>query len=96
MTSRERQGWIIVGAIFVTMFFIWGGINCGAVFFVPVLKTFGWTRAKLSVAVSIGWITGGAAGPLIGLIADRVNPKKMMIVGATITGLLWLGLSRAT
>ncbi len=96
MTDRERQGWIIVGAIFVTMFFIWGGINCGAVFFVPVLKTFGWTRAKLSVAVSIGWITGGAAGPLIGLIADRVNPKKMMIVGATITGLLWLGLSRAT
>ncbi len=96
MTSRERQGWIIVGAIFVTMFFIWGGINCGAVFFVPVLKTFGWTRAKLSVAVSIGWITGGAAGPLIGMIADRVNPKKMMIVGATITGLLWLGLSRAT
>jgi MFS family permease len=96
MTDRDRQRWIIVGAIFATMFFIWGGINCGAVFFVPVLKTFGWTRAKLSVAVSIGWITGGAAGPLIGMIADRVNPKKMMIVGATITGLLWLGLSRAT
>ncbi|MGH7779920.1 MAG: MFS transporter [Candidatus Binataceae bacterium] len=96
MTNQERQGWIIVGAIFVTMFFIWGGINCGAVFFVPVLKTFGWSRAKLSVAVSIGWITGGAAGPLIGLIADRVNPKKMMIVGAAVTGLLWLALSRAT
>ncbi|HUY26514.1 MAG TPA: MFS transporter [Candidatus Binataceae bacterium] len=96
MLDRERRGWIIVGAIFVTMFFIWGGINCGAVFFVPVLKTFGWTRAKLSVAVSIGWITGGAAGPLIGLVADRVNPKKMMIVGATVTGLAWLALSRAT
>ncbi|MHB8384648.1 MAG: MFS transporter [Candidatus Binataceae bacterium] len=96
MTDRERQGWIIVGAIFVTMFFIWGGINCGAVFFVPVLKTFGWTRAKLSVAVSIGWITGGAAGPIIGMIADRIDPKKMMIVGAAITGLAWIGLSRAT
>ncbi len=96
MSKRERQAWFVVGAIFVAMFFIWGGINSGAVFFVPVLKTFGWTREKLSVALSIGWITGGAAGPAIGWIADRVNPKKMMIFGAAITGLLWLALSRAT
>ena len=95
MTVRERRGWLIVGAIFVTMFFIWGAINCGAVFFIPVLKEFGWTRAKFSVALSIGWVTGGAAGPLIGWLADRVDPKKMMVVGATITGLLWLALSRA-
>ncbi|MDB5108020.1 MAG: hypothetical protein JWM69_961 [Candidatus Binatus sp.] len=78
------------------MFFIWGAINSSAIFFVPILKTFGWTRAKLSVALSIGWITGGAASPLIGWIADRVNPKRMMIVGATVTGLAWLALSRAT
>lgn len=96
MTKRERQGWIVVGAIFVTMFFIWGAINSGAVFFVPIVKTFGWTRAKLSVALSIGWITGGAAGPLIGWLADRVDPKRMMVTGAIITGLLWLTLSRAT
>jgi MFS family permease len=96
MTNRERHGWIVVGAIFVTMFFIWGAINSGAVFFVPILKSFGWTRARLSVAFSIGWVTGGAAGPLIGWLADRVNPKKMMTVGAIITGLLWFALSRAT
>ena len=96
MTDRERRGWIIVGAICVTMFFIWGAINSSAVFFVPVLKYFGWTRAKFSTALSIGWVTGGAAGPVIGWLADRVNPKKMMIVGATITGILWVLLSRAT
>jgi MFS family permease len=39
---------------------------------------------------------GGTAGPLIGWLADRVNPKKMMTVGAIITGLLWFALSRAT
>src|ERR1019366_7615188 len=96
MTNRERHGWIIVGAIFVTMFFILGAINAGSVFFVPILKHFGWSRAKLSIVFSIGWVTGGAAGPLIGWLADRINPKKMMIVGATITGLAWLVLSRAT
>jgi MFS family permease len=50
----------------------------------------------LSSALSIGWVTGGAASPLIGWLADRVNPKKMMIVGATITGVLWILLSRFT
>lgn len=96
MTERERHGWIIVAAIFVTMFFIWGAINSGAVFFVPVLKTFGWSRAKLAFALSIGWVTGGAAGPFIGWIADRVDPKRMMVTGALVTGLLYLVLSRAT
>jgi MFS family permease len=96
MTAQERTGWIIVCAIFVAMFFIWGSINCGAVFFVPVLKHFGWTRARLSVALSAGWITGGAAGPLIGWLADRINPKRMMVIGATISGLAWFALSRST
>jgi MFS family permease len=96
MTDRDRRGWIIVGAICVTMFFIWGAINSTPVFFVPVLKYFGWTRAKLSTALSIGWVTGGAAGPLIGWLADRVNPKKMMIVGAAVTGVLLVLLSRFT
>jgi len=96
MTDRDRRGWIIVGAICVTMFFIWGAINSGAVFFVPVLKHFGWTRAKLSIAFASGWVTGGATGPLIGWLADRVNPKKMIVVGATITGVLYILLSRAT
>ena len=96
MTDRDRRGWIIVGAICVTMFFIWGAINSSAVFFVPVLKYFGWTRAKFSSALSIGWVTGGAALPLIGWLADRINPKKMMIVGSTITGVLWILLSRFT
>src|SRR5215470_10216618 len=96
MSDRDRRGWIIVGAICVTMFFIWGAINSSAVFFVPVLKYFGWTRAKFSSALSIGWVTGGAALPLIGWLADRINPKKMMIVGSTITGVLWILLSRFT
>jgi MFS family permease len=95
-TEQDRRGWIIVGAIFLTMFFIWGAINSSAVFFVPIIKYFGWSRTRLSIAFSIGWVTGGAAGPLIGWIADRVNPKKMMMVGAIITGLAYLVLSRAT
>src|ERR1700694_685872 len=52
-------------------------------------------RTRLTVAFSIGWITGGAAGPRIGWLADRINPKRMMAAGAIITGLAWFALSRA-
>jgi MFS family permease len=48
------------------------------------------------MALSIGWVTGGAAGPAIGWLADRINPKWMMLTGAVVVGLLWLALSRAT
>lgn len=96
MNDRERRGWITVGAIFATFFFIWGAINSSSVFFVPVIKYFGWTRARMSIALSIGWVTGGAAGPVIGWLSDRIDPKKMMVVGATVTGLAWLALSRST
>ena len=95
MTDREREGWIVVGAIFVTMFFIWGAINSGSVFFVPVLKYFGWSRAKLSIVFSIGWVTGGAAAPVIGWLADRVSARQLMIAGAAATGVGWCVLSRA-
>jgi MFS family permease len=95
MTDRERRGWIIVGAICVTMFFIWGAINSTAVFFVPVLKHFAWTRAKFSFALSVGWVTSGVALPLIGWLADRVNPRRMILLGAAVTGVLWVLLSRA-
>jgi MFS family permease len=96
MNGRDSRRWVIVGALFITMFFIWGAINSGAVFFVPILTHFGWSRAKLSVVFSIGWVTGGAAGPLIGWLADRIDPKKMMVLGAAVTGLGWLALSQAT
>jgi MFS family permease len=96
MSERDRRGWLVVGAIFVTMFFIWGAIYSGGVFFIPVLEYFGWTRAKFSLALSISWVTGGAAAPAIGWLADRINPKWIILTGAVIVGLLWLALSRAT
>jgi MFS family permease len=96
MTDRDRRGWIVVGAIFIATLFIWGAINSSAVFFVPLLNHFHWSRETLSKGFSVGWVTGGLAGPLIGWGSEKVNPKWMMVIGATVTGLLWVALSHAT
>ncbi len=95
MTARERQGWIIVAAIFTAMFLIWGAINSGAVFFVPMLKYFGWSRARLSVLGSVGALSAGLSAPLVGWILDRADARKVMAAGAALTALGYLAISRS-
>ena len=56
MNKKEAPGaWLIVGVLFISWFLVWGGgLNTGAVFFPPVLKHFGWSRATLSGAFAVG------------------------------------------
>ena len=50
MTQRERQGWLIVASLWVTLFIIFGGgyLTAG-VFFTPLLKQFGCGAARSSL-----------------------------------------------
>ena len=40
MTEHDGRRWVIVGALFATLFLIWGPLNAGGVFFVPVITHF--------------------------------------------------------
>jgi MFS family permease len=96
MTQQERQGWMIVLCLFVSLFIVWGGgVNTGAVFFPALLKHFGWSRAYLSTLGSSGAIAAGLAGPLVGWLLDRFDARRVMAVGIVTTALAFLGASRA-
>ena len=95
MTNRERRGWAVVGALFTTLFFVWGAINSGGVFVIPVLKYFGWTRARISMLAAVSALAGGAAGPMVGWLLDRIDARKVMVAGAGLYALGLLILSRA-
>jgi MFS family permease len=86
---------MIVGILFVSWFLVWGsGPNTTSVFFPPVLKTFGWSRAKLSAGFSVGALSAGLAGPVVGWLLDRVDARKVMTAGVFLTFLSYVGLSR--
>src|SRR6266404_8058334 len=72
MTQRERQGWLIVASLWVTLFIIFGGgyLTAG-VFFTPLLKQFGWGRAQLSTLQGSLAISAGVSAPLIGWLLDK-------------------------
>src|SRR5882672_4533755 len=87
MTTQERQGWFVVASLFVTLFLIFGsGYNTTGVFFTPLLKYFGWTRARLSVLSTALALSAGLSVPLIGWLLDRIEARIVMAAGAVAAG----------
>jgi MFS family permease len=95
MKEQEKQGWAVVAVLFATLFLIWGPVNAGSVFFLPVVKHFGWSRALFSLLVATAPLAAGFSSPAIGSIMDRYGERRIMIAGATMVALSFIALSRA-
>ncbi|MGC2305226.1 MFS transporter [Candidatus Binatus sp.] len=95
MDKQDERGWVVVGALFATLFLIWGPINAGGVFFIPVIKHFGWSRGFFSLLVGIAPLAAGLSSPAVGWLMDRIGVRQMMIAGASTVALGYMALSRA-
>lgn len=95
MDSEDRRRWTIVAVLFATLFLIWGPINASGVFFVPVVKHFGWSRALFSLLVATAPLAAGVSSPWIGAAMDRFGERRIMLAGAAAVALSYLALSRA-
>ncbi|HZC46916.1 MAG TPA: MFS transporter [Candidatus Acidoferrum sp.] len=95
MSERDKRGWVIVGTLFATLFLIWGPINAGGVFFLPVIKHFGWSRGFFSLLIATAPLAAGISSPAAGWLMDRIGARKVMIAGASMVALGYIALSRA-
>jgi MFS transporter, OFA family, oxalate/formate antiporter len=95
MEHQQRQAWTIVAVLFATMFLIWGPVNASGVFFVPVVKHFGWSRGLFSLLVAAAPLAAGLSSPVIGSLLDRFGERRIMMTGAALVALSYLALSRA-
>jgi MFS family permease len=78
-------------------FFIGGSFFYGfTVFFNPIRQAFGWTAAQTSIAFTFQRLESGIAGPIVGLLVDRVGPRKLMVAGWVTVGLSFFWMSRLT
>ena len=84
-----KQGWkVIIAAMSgVGVGMIGAPIMALGVFFLPLEKTFGWTRGQVSMA-SLCMVTGAIiTAPFIGRICDRVPVRKIGIFSLVFLGI---------
>lgn len=98
MTRRlpVYYGWIVVGTIATMLTAAAGARFLYGVVLKPLTEQFGWDRAALTGAVLVNMIALACFQPVIGLLADRIGPKRLLIAGAVIVGAMLLPLSYAT
>jgi len=71
-------GYTIIAAGFFIQAVVWGTTNSFGIFFDPLIKEFGWSRATISGAASSGFLVHGISSMALGNLNDRFGPRLIM------------------
>ena len=95
MSHNNKAALIVVGLFIVMAVTIASSFDTLGVFLLPLSKQFGWSRTQVSLIATALQLSSGAAMPLVGLIIDRVDAKRVMFCGVVVLGFALLVASRA-
>src|SRR5678815_4665739 len=86
---------MLLGGAFVTFLISAGLMHCYAVFLVAFLEDFRWSRAEASLAYSVSQLVGGASAPLVGVLVDRLGPRRLVQLGGALLAVGLVGTAYA-
>jgi MFS family permease len=81
-THRFYYGWVIVAVSFLTLLVALGIRFSFGVFYVAILKEYGWGRAETAGAFSLSMVIHGFFAMVTGTLIDRFGPRKLFPLGA--------------
>ncbi len=92
MSGSEKSngiyyGWFVVAALVFISMAGNGAYNGFGVFIIPMSDEFGWSRAQVSFAASLGTLLGGFSQPLFGWLFDRIGGRRLILWGLAAFGL---------
>jgi MFS family permease len=93
--GRRHYAWLIVVVTFVTLITTAGFRATPGVLIVPLQQEFGWSRATISIGVSIGLVLFGLTAPFSAALMERFGIRRVMLIalatvaaGASLTTLM--------
>jgi MFS family permease len=94
--SPIYYGWIVVATCFLVIAPVAPLVASFSIFQVPILDEFSWSRGSFAIALSVHLVFAGIAAPFAGGLIDRFGPRRVMPIGAMLTALALILLSRST
>jgi predicted MFS family arabinose efflux permease len=79
LAPRIHYGWVVVGVTFLVLLVASGVRGAPGVLIVPMQREFGWTRAGISLPISIGLLVYGLVGPFSAAFIDRFGMRKVVL-----------------
>src|SRR3954451_20785798 len=79
-----HYAWVVAGLTFLTLLATAGVRATPSVLIVPLEREFGWSRATISLAISVNLLLYGLIGPFAAALMDRVGVRRTML-GSLVT-----------
>ncbi len=79
LRGRAHYAWLIVVVTFVTLITTAGFRATPGVLIVPLQDEFGWSRATISLAVSLGLLLFGLTAPFSAALMERFGVRRVML-----------------
>jgi MFS family permease len=88
--ASPAPSYLALAVTVVTLALAYGVWYAYSVFLVALLREFGWSRSVLAGAFSVFTLVSGGAGPVLGALADRFGPRRLILIGGVLlAGSLW-------
>src|SRR5262245_39882729 len=84
--------WVMLGGAFTAFTVSAGLMHAYAVYLVAFIEAFDWSRGETSIAYSVSQLVAGFSSPLVGVLVDRLGPRRLLLLGSALL-ILGLGLS---
>lgn len=82
MIGRPFYGWYVVGAASIVVSFCFGlAYYNNPVFYPAYIEEFGWSRTEVAAGAGVNFIFFGILSPFIGMLADKISVKKIILAG---------------
>ena len=86
--SRVFYGWFALAGVAIVIFIVGGAfVHSFGPLLPELVDQYGWGRAEISLALTLGILAFGLPSPLFGILVNKYGPKYTIIVGNAVAAL---------